>query len=1260
MDNENIRPLSLNTSWTIMERAFGGVFNNIFGKTTWGTINDGSGWCGISHVVTRNNQTYAILPVEFSNLQQAELIAQYFGGHVASITDQQEQQFLEAYVNQQTWSIYAQPGVGFSCLIGLTDDGHPGAYHWLDGTTVNYANWAPAYPAASLPCSDNVVLFSTYDATGGVPSWYGAWRNNEAFGAYLSGALYAGGPAFILKLPGVWTETQLNAAVGSGQVLNYVRPRSLGDLRYNAFLSTYWDPNVSHWMRFYAPVTLSPFMDGARLVSYSSLNSNYWGTASETLIDHAIVDYNDDFMSAEADYKPAPTGGFSSTYPFADKVLIGEVSAETVPQVSAGRLEFAVRFNRDMNTNVEPFVTFGPSPPHTDFSVLPRDADFHALTSGWTTARTWQGSAWITPVTGDGYQLMRISGAVAADDPWLISGYDVGRIRFEVRTMGFAAMTLQASGQEGAIRLSWQQNDYDLLAGYNLYRSDGTNGPWLKLNDTVIPPGSEVFSDTNVVPAVPLFYRFTVLTTDMAESEPSNLASAAALDTIPPVMAHAPVTSAPPARGLRITASATDNVRVQTVTLFHRLSTGGSDYASVSMINVSSNDWTASIPGFDVQPPGVQYYLIASDGISQVFSGTPELPHLVQVSNVPTLSSVTPNRGSASGGTVVTLSGMMFEPGIGVLFGGALSTNVVLLTANQLTCLTPPHYPAMVDVTVINTNGTQSTLLNAFRFEDTGVVVSMPNTNGNAGTQVELALSAANVDGLRAVDATIAFDSSVLSAQSVRVGSLTAGWAVSANVGIPGNIVLTLASGSGVTGSGSLAVLKFNVVGVPPASTSLSVSSLSLNDGAIAAACSDGAFTVNGFFRLDGGVSYFTGGSAVPGADLALVGSGAFSTTSTTNGSFSFTNVPTGAYSLTVSKTNDVGAISAYDASLVLQAAAGLLTLSPNEFLAADVNRNGTVSAMDAAHILEKAVGLIEGPFPGAGKVWDFVPGTRSYGLLNSDLSAQDFTAVLIGDVSGNWAPPGPPEAGPRFFSPAGCVVAFDSPPVVADGERSYRLLLMTTNTDGCAVDTVISFSPTNRSVLGVFPGPDTGFSLAVNTNPPGCLRIGLASAQPKAFNGPLLLVKFSGSEPVALSLLELKVNEIRLPVTNLTDFSAFDTDHDGLIDFDEVSVFHTDPAKPDSDGDTMVDGLEVRAGTDPLNRASVFILRECLSTQTDQKLTWQSVPGRQYQLQCRDGLGGAGWNNVGTPITAVTDTAFTWDSGTPVETRFYRILLLE
>ena len=56
--------------------------------------------------------------------------------------------------------------------------------------------------------------------------------------------------------------------------------------------------------------------------------------------------------------------------------------------------------------------------------------------------------------------------------------------------------------------------------------------------------------------------------------------------------------------------------------------------------------------------------------------------------------------------------------------------------------------------------------------------------------------------------------------------------------------------------------------------------------------------------------------------------------------------------------------------------------------------------------------------------------------------------------------------------------------------------------------------------------------------------------------------------------------------------FSAFsfahaavkDTDADGLTDEGEITVYHTDPKNPDTDGDGISDGQEVLNGTDPLD----------------------------------------------------------------------------
>jgi len=49
------------------------------------------------------------------------------------------------------------------------------------------------------------------------------------------------------------------------------------------------------------------------------------------------------------------------------------------------------------------------------------------------------------------------------------------------------------------------------------------------------------------------------------------------------------------------------------------------------------------------------------------------------------------------------------------------------------------------------------------------------------------------------------------------------------------------------------------------------------------------------------------------------------------------------------------------------------------------------------------------------------------------------------------------------------------------------------------------------------------------------------------------------------------------------TDLYNFDTDSDGLSDYQEVKIYKTDPLNPDTDGDGFKDGQEVVNGYDPL-----------------------------------------------------------------------------
>lgn len=49
------------------------------------------------------------------------------------------------------------------------------------------------------------------------------------------------------------------------------------------------------------------------------------------------------------------------------------------------------------------------------------------------------------------------------------------------------------------------------------------------------------------------------------------------------------------------------------------------------------------------------------------------------------------------------------------------------------------------------------------------------------------------------------------------------------------------------------------------------------------------------------------------------------------------------------------------------------------------------------------------------------------------------------------------------------------------------------------------------------------------------------------------------------------------------------DSDYDGLSDYDEIMIYHTDPLNPDTDGDGVKDGLEVMLGSDPVTHETSF-----------------------------------------------------------------------
>src|SRR6202043_3405004 len=103
----------------------------------------------------------------------------------------------------------------------------------------------------------------------------------------------------------------------------------------------------------------------------------------------------------------------------------------------------------------------------------------------------------------------------------------------------------------------------------------------------------------------------------------------------------------------------------------------------------------------------------------------------------PTVASITPNTGSAAGGTSVTITGTGFLTGATVTLGGTAATNVNVASATSITATTPAHASGAVSVVVTNSDAQSGSLNNGYTYLPSNpaptVASITPNTGSAAG-----------------------------------------------------------------------------------------------------------------------------------------------------------------------------------------------------------------------------------------------------------------------------------------------------------------------------------------------------------------------------------------------------------------------------------------------------------------------------------------------------------------------------------------------
>ncbi|MDD3051753.1 MAG: S8 family serine peptidase, partial [Candidatus Cloacimonetes bacterium] len=268
--------------------------------------------------------------------------------------------------------------------------------------------------------------------------------------------------------------------------------------------------------------------------SYVDITTNYWGCLDIDSIQSTILDFQYSSSNPVAVFEPILTQPSALAHAIVWKVEINDVlvnkydnpynSPTGLGIVGNEELEFKVYFNREMNPQYEPFLTFGVREPYTQNIVHNN--------SSWNEENTiWTAYVNVGLNTGDGINRIRVANARDLDNFEIPIERD--RFEFVIQAAGSQSNSFQATAGIGLVNLEWPDAEVEDVLGYNMYRY--TNITETTFTDTVII-NSQLITDTNytdynVEPDQTYYYQYTAIKTDMQESDFSKTVSATPFNT---------------------------------------------------------------------------------------------------------------------------------------------------------------------------------------------------------------------------------------------------------------------------------------------------------------------------------------------------------------------------------------------------------------------------------------------------------------------------------------------------------------------------------------------------------------------------------------------------------------------------------------------------------------------------------------------------------------------------------------------------------
>jgi len=202
--------------------------------------------------------------------------------------------------------------------------------------------------------------------------------------------------------------------------------------------------------------------------------------------------------------------------------------------IGIGTHEFKVYFNREMDTSVDPTISYGVTQPFTQ-KMIDEEGSWSSDGKIYTVNHE------VAVGAADGINRIRVTGAIELGD-----GFEVikDQLRFNIllQSAGSLSTGFFATPGLGKIVLEWEvpsEDDVSDVLGYNMYRyqvdGDGNEGDPTKINETLIIEDTDdsttgvYYSDYDVVEGETYFYKYKILRTSFEETDYSNAVSSSPL-----------------------------------------------------------------------------------------------------------------------------------------------------------------------------------------------------------------------------------------------------------------------------------------------------------------------------------------------------------------------------------------------------------------------------------------------------------------------------------------------------------------------------------------------------------------------------------------------------------------------------------------------------------------------------------------------------------------------------------------------------------